>query len=85
MFSTSTPPSPSARSSPSPTKGGVKLPCAFVELKPGTSATKEEIIGWCRETAGSLQGPTPRRIHRRAAHADRQDPEVQVAGFGKEA
>src|SRR5690606_10338793 len=26
-----------------------ETPCAFVELKPGTSATEEEMIAWCRE------------------------------------
>ena len=28
-----------------------ETPCAFVELKPGTSATAEELIAWCRNTS----------------------------------
>jgi fatty-acyl-CoA synthase len=34
-----------------------ETPCAFVELKPGTSATKEEIIGWCRERLAHYKAP----------------------------
>ena len=28
-----------------------ETPCAFVELKPGASATAEELIAWCRRTS----------------------------------
>ena len=34
--------------------------CAFVELKPGTSATEEELIAWCRERLAHFKAP--RRI-----------------------
>jgi fatty-acyl-CoA synthase len=34
-----------------------ETPCAFVELKPGASATKEEIIGWCRERLAHYKAP----------------------------
>lgn len=34
-----------------------ETPCAFVELKPGVSATAEEIIGWCREHLAHYKCP----------------------------
>jgi fatty-acyl-CoA synthase len=34
-----------------------ETPCAFVELKPGASATKEEIIAWCRERLAAYKCP----------------------------
>jgi fatty-acyl-CoA synthase len=34
-----------------------ETPCAFVELKPGTSATAEEIIGWCRQNLAAFKVP----------------------------
>jgi fatty-acyl-CoA synthase len=34
-----------------------ETPCAFVELKPGTSATEEEIIAWCRERLAHYKAP----------------------------
>jgi len=37
-----------------------ETPCAFVELKPGTSATEEELIAWCRERLAHFKAP--RRI-----------------------
>jgi fatty-acyl-CoA synthase len=37
-----------------------ETPCAFVELKPGTSATEEEMIAWCRERLAHYKAP--RRI-----------------------
>ena len=32
-------------------------PCAFVALKPGASATADEIIGWCRERMAHYKAP----------------------------
>ena len=32
-------------------------PCAFIELKPGKSATEAEIIAWCREHLASFKCP----------------------------
>ena len=37
-----------------------ETPCAFVELKPGASVSKEEIIGWCRERLAHYK--TPRHV-----------------------
>lgn len=34
-----------------------ETPCAFVELKPGRSATKEDIIAWCREHLAAFKCP----------------------------
>ena len=37
-----------------------ETPCAFIELKPGTSATAEEIIAWCRKHMAGYK--TPRHV-----------------------
>jgi fatty-acyl-CoA synthase len=34
-----------------------ETPCAFVELKPGASATAEELIAWCRERLAGYKVP----------------------------
>jgi fatty-acyl-CoA synthase len=34
-----------------------ETPCAFVELKPGKSATAEELISWCREHLAGYKIP----------------------------
>jgi fatty-acyl-CoA synthase len=34
-----------------------ETPCAFVELKPGASATAEELIAWCRKYLASYKCP----------------------------
>jgi len=34
-----------------------ETPCAFVELKPGTTATAEELIGWCRSHLAAYKCP----------------------------
>ncbi len=34
-----------------------ETPCAFVELKPGESVTKEDIIAWCRERLAAYKCP----------------------------
>jgi fatty-acyl-CoA synthase len=34
-----------------------ETPCAFLELKPGREATKEEIIAWCREGLAGYKVP----------------------------
>ncbi len=34
-----------------------ETPCAFVELKPGTSATQDEMITWCRERLAHFKAP----------------------------
>ncbi|MGA7266189.1 MAG: acyl-CoA synthetase, partial [Aestuariivirga sp.] len=34
-----------------------ETPCAFVELKPGTTATRDEIIAWCRQHLAAYKCP----------------------------
>jgi len=34
-----------------------ETPCAFVELKPGATATPEEIVAWCRERLAGYKSP----------------------------
>ena len=34
-----------------------ETPCAFVELKPGTTATAEELIAWCRQHLAGYKCP----------------------------
>ena len=34
-----------------------ETPCAFVELKPGTDATAEELIAWCRKNLAAYKCP----------------------------
>ena len=37
-----------------------ETPCAFIELKPGTNASAEEIIAWCRKNLAGYK--TPRHV-----------------------
>ena len=57
-----------------------ETPCAFVELKPGASATAEELIDARAQKPRALQGAAPHRVRRNPEDLDRQDPEVQAAG-----
>jgi fatty-acyl-CoA synthase len=34
-----------------------ETPCAFIELKPGTNATAEELMAWCRENLAAYKCP----------------------------
>ncbi|MDT3683591.1 MAG: acyl-CoA synthetase [Pseudorhodoplanes sp.] len=34
-----------------------ETPCAFIELKPGQSATSEELVAWCRQNLASYKVP----------------------------
>jgi fatty-acyl-CoA synthase len=34
-----------------------ETPCAFVELRPGASATADELIAWCRERLAHYKAP----------------------------
>ncbi len=60
-----------------------ETPCAFVELRPGASATETEIIAWCRENLARYKCPAPRHVRRAAQDLDRQDPEIQAARDGE--
>jgi fatty-acyl-CoA synthase len=37
-----------------------ETPCAFIELKPGTNASAEDIIAWCRKNLAGYK--TPRHV-----------------------
>ena len=34
-----------------------ETPCAFVELKPGLTATREDLVAWCREHLAAYKCP----------------------------
>jgi fatty-acyl-CoA synthase len=34
-----------------------ETPCAFVELKPGASATSEDLVAWCRRNLAAYKCP----------------------------
>jgi fatty-acyl-CoA synthase len=34
-----------------------ETPCAFIELKPGASATAEELVAWCRQNLAGYKVP----------------------------
>jgi fatty-acyl-CoA synthase len=62
---------------------GRNAPAPIVELKPGQTATQDEIIAhWCKTLLASFQMPADRRLRRGAEDLDRQDPEIQAAGHG---
>ena len=60
-----------------------ETPCAFVELKPGASATEAELIAHCQDAAGAIQGTEEGRLRRVAEDLHRQDPEIPAARTGE--
>ena len=42
-----------------------ETPCAFVELKPGATATEAELIEHCRASLAHFKAPQDRRLRRR--------------------
>ena len=60
-----------------------ETPCAFVELKPGKTATAEELVAWCKQNLAGYKVPRYHRVRGIAEDLDRQDPEIQVAGSGE--
>src|SRR5262249_3259158 len=34
-----------------------ETPCAFIELKPGATATREELVEWCRKNLAGYKCP----------------------------
>ena len=59
-----------------------EVPVAYVELKPGKTATEAEIIDALPHAAGALQVPEGGRLRGNPEDLDRQDPEIQAAGDG---
>ena len=52
-------------------------------MKPGHSATAEELIEWCRARLGALQVPAPCRLRRNPQDVDRQGAEIRAARAGE--
>jgi hypothetical protein len=59
-----------------------ETPCAFVTLKPGASATAEEIVGFLREAIARFKVPRHVRVRTAAQDVHRQDPEVRAPRTG---
>ena len=53
-----------------------ETPLAFVELRPGATASAEELIAHCREHARRLQGAARGALRGDPQNLDRQDPEI---------
>ncbi len=60
-----------------------ETPCAFVELKTGTSASAEELIAWCRDHLAAFKCPRTHRVRGNPKNLDRQIAEIQAAGCGE--
>jgi acyl-CoA synthetase (AMP-forming)/AMP-acid ligase II len=60
-----------------------ETPCAFVELKPGASATEAELIAHCQGLLVRFKAPKKSGLRRFAEDLQRQDPEVPVARAGE--
>ena len=60
-----------------------ETPCAFVELRPGATATRGRAARLVPRAARPLQVPAPHRVRRDPQDLDRQDPEVQAARAGE--
>ncbi|MCK7475955.1 MAG: hypothetical protein MZV49_26185 [Rhodopseudomonas palustris] len=68
---------------PSPIRKWGEVPCAFVELKEGASATEAEIIAYCREQLPGFKTPKVIEFASIAENLDRQDPEIHAARSGE--
>ena len=60
-----------------------ETPCAFVELKPGQSASARRTGRLVQEEPRRLQMPAPRGVRRTAEDHHGEDPEVQAARDGE--
>ena len=56
----------------------------LVELKPGQTATAEELIAWCRQNLAGYKVPRTIVFAEIPKTLDGEDPEVQAAGAGEE-
>ena len=61
-----------------------ETPCAFVELKPGASATAEELIAWCQERLARYKCPRHVVLRGDPEDVDGQAAEVCAARAGAE-
>ena len=62
-----------------------ETPCAFVEMKPGHTATAEELIAWCRQRLAHYKCPRHDRVRRDPQDVDRQGAEIRPARAGEAA
>ena len=62
-----------------------EMPVAYVELKPGKTATEAEIIEHCRKLLARFKVPEGGDFRRDPENLDRQDPEVPAARDGQAA
>ena len=60
-----------------------ETPCAFVELKPGASASADELLQWCKTASRRLQGPALRGVRGDPEDQHGEDSEVQAARDGE--
>ena len=60
-----------------------ETPCAFVELKPGATASAEELMAWCRDHLASYKCPRSIVFADIPEDLDREIAEVQAAGEGE--
>ncbi len=60
-----------------------ETPCAFVELKPGTTATRRRTDRLVPHASRRLQMPALRRVRRDSENQHRQDSEIQAARYGE--
>ena len=60
-----------------------ETPCAFVELKPGATATAEEIIAFCRANLAAYKCPRHVVFAEIPEDEHGQDPEIQAARRGQ--
>ena len=60
-----------------------ETPCAFVELKPGASASADELMQWCKNAPRRLQGAAPRGVRGDPEDQHGEDSEVQAARDGE--
>ena len=60
-----------------------ETPCAFVELKPGTQASADELMQWCSTHLAGYKVPALCRVRGDAEDQHGEDSEVQIAGDGE--
>ena len=60
-----------------------ETPCAFVTLKPGATATADEIIAFCRDHLARFKVAAHSGLFGPCPNLDRQDPEIRPPRKGK--
>ena len=60
-----------------------ETPCAFVELKPGASASADELLQWCKKHLAGYKVPALRGVRGDPEDEHGEDSEVQIARDGE--